>query len=161
MAIYVGAAVAVALILVLGAALFYVLRRRRGGPTTDETLAYARLAFRQRREWLEADFLSHASQSGRPRGLAWVDCDFENEVAFARDRHSGNLRALVGVSIRFEAVEGGGMEDNPNVGNIRAATAVFRFDGLNWATDGRTLFNLNPSEAIAHFQHELELVEQQ
>ncbi len=51
------------------------------------------------------------------------------------------------------------MEDNPNVGNLRAATAVFRFDGNDWTTDGRAIFNLNPLQAIEHFQHELETVD--
>ena len=50
------------------------------------------------------------------------------------------------------------MEDNPNVSNVRAATAVFNFDGV-WTTEGRAIFNLNPTEAIRHFQSELEMVE--
>ena len=119
----------------------------------------ARQLFHRRREWLEARFLTLASQSGKPRGLAWVDCEFQDEVAFARDRTTGELRALVGVTIRFKAVDGGGLEDNPNVNNLRAATAVFRMERLTWATDGRAIFNLNPAEAIQHFQHELETVD--
>ena len=131
----------------------WFLRRRR-----DSQLEEARSVFRRRREWLEARFLSLASESGKPRGLAWADCDFENDVAFARDRNSGRLRALVGLTIRFEAIEGGGMEDVEAVSNLRAATAVFRFDGSQWETDGRAIFNLNPSEAIRHYQHELEAI---
>ena len=115
--------------------------------------------FYRRREWVEAKFLTLASESGKPRGLLWVDCEFDNGVSFARDRESGELRALVGVTISFEAVEGGDMEDNPNVGNLRAATAVFRFQGDEWTTDGRAIFNLNPTQAIEHFQHELETVD--
>jgi hypothetical protein len=44
------------------------------------------------------------------------------------------------------------------VGNLRAATAVFRVERGHWATDGRALFNLNPTEAIAYYQDNLELV---
>src|SRR3982074_3156035 len=108
----------------------------------ETKLDEARRAFHQRREWLEARFMTLASRSGKPRGLAWVDCDFEDAVSFARDRASGQLRALVGVTIRFRAIEGGGMEDNPNVANLRAATSVFHLNGEIWETDGRTLFNL-------------------
>jgi hypothetical protein len=151
---YILAALAVALI---GGAAVAVVRLRRERPRLDAR--HARRAFQQRREWLEAHFVTLASQSGKPRGLTWVDCDFGDQVAYARDRHSGQLRALVSVAIRFEAVAGGPMEDNPNVGNIRAATAVFRFDNGGWRTDGRALFNLNPSEAIEHFQHELEVLD--
>jgi hypothetical protein len=131
------------------------LRKRR----SDAFLAAARQQFRLRREWLEAKFVTVASTSGQPRGLAWVECDFENEAALARDRASGQLRAFVGVTIRFQAIEGGGMEEMEAVGNLRAATAVFLHDGQKWTTDGRAIFNLNPTEAIEHFQHELEVVD--
>lgn len=141
-------------VLIAGIATMLLARRPR-----KVNLEQARRLFHLRREWLEARFFTLASHSGRPRGLEWVDCDFDDPVSFARDRHTGRLRALSGVTIRFRAVEGGGMEDNPNVANLRAACAVFHLDGEEWSTDGRTLFNLNPAQAIQHFQQELELVE--
>ena len=141
----------------VGAVLAAYVGRRRSR-NRESLMAEARQTFHQRREWLEADFLKMASNSGRPRGLAWVDCEFSDDVCFARDRATGNLRALVAVTIRFAAVEGGGMEDVEAVGNLRAATTVFRFDGKNWESDGRAIFNLNPDETIRHFQHELEAV---
>ena len=128
------------------------LRRRR------LQLQHAYDLFHLRREWLEAHFLTLASNSGRPRGLDWVDCEFDDGVVFARDRQHGGLRAFVGVTITFEATPGGGMEDVEAVGNLRAATAVFRCDEGTWATDGRTIFNLNPEETVRHFGNELELV---
>jgi len=51
------------------------------------------------------------------------------------------------------------MEDNPNVGNLRLATAVFHFQRNEWISDGRVLFNLNPAQAIERFTLELETVE--
>ncbi|HTN75354.1 MAG TPA: hypothetical protein VL096_08910, partial [Pirellulaceae bacterium] len=140
----------------VGIGTYFARRRPAAVIPVEPTLEAARDLFTLRREMLEAKFVSLASQSGKPRGLTWVDCDFESRVAFARDRHTRQLRALVGVTIRFEATEGGGMEENPNVGNLRAATAVFRFENGQWLTDGRAIFNLNPAEAIKHFQHELE-----
>ena len=121
-------------------------------------LQQARRDFHRRREWLEARFVTLASQSGKPRGLAWTRCDFDDAVTFARDRTSGQLRAFVGVTIGFEAVEGGGMEEVAAVSNLRAATAVFYLQDKRWSTDGRAIFNLNPAQAIQHFQHELEAV---
>jgi hypothetical protein len=141
----------VAIVLVLVA---WMLRRPR-----QITLEHARRLFHLRRERLEHRFFLLAAQSGKPRGLEWVDCEFDDDVSFARDRHTGRLRALVGVTIRFRAVEGGDMEDNPNVGNLRAASAVFLMDGDDWSTNGRVLFNLNPAEAIEHYRQELEVVE--
>lgn len=130
----------------------YLLRRR------IEQLRRERKMFQLRREWLEADFLSQAESSGKPRGLRWAECDFESKVSFARDRTNGHLRALVGTTISFEAIPGGDMEDVEAVGHLRSATAVFYFDGGHWKTDGRAIFNLSPRETIEHFHHELEAV---
>jgi hypothetical protein len=121
-----------------------------------EALVHARDVFHRRREWLEAEFLTQASRSGKPRGLEWVNCDFDDAVTFARDRQTGDLRALVGVTISFAATEGGGMEHVEAVGNLRAATAVFRFAEKRWSTDGRAVFNLTPNQTIERFCHELE-----
>jgi hypothetical protein len=119
-------------------------RRRR--------LVQAQRDFRIQRERLECLFLELAAASGKPRGLRWGDCSFENDVAYACDERSGELSAFVALTIRFEAIEGGGMEEVEAVGNLRAATAVFHFDGRRWQTSGRVVFNLNPTEAIAHFR---------
>jgi hypothetical protein len=132
----------------------HLLQARR-----ERKLNEARELFHLRREWLEADFLKLAGQRGIPRGLSWASCDFDDDIQFAKDRASGQLRALVGVTIQFEAVAGGGMEDVEAVSNLRAATGIFFYDGRQWSTSGRALFNLNPLEAIRHYRHELETVD--
>jgi hypothetical protein len=123
-------------------------------------LARARKDFHRQRERLEARFLTLASNSGKPRGLRWVECEFEDDVAYARDRRSGDLSAFVAVTISFEAIEGGPMEGVEAVGNLRAATAVFYFSHAAWQTDGRAIFNLNPTEAIAYYR-DFEMVAQE
>jgi len=149
--------VVASVILIVGFAVAGMLRLRFGRRRIP--LEQAKQLFHLRREWLEARFFTQASSSGKPRGLAWVDCEFDDDVSFARDRGSGQLRAFVAVTIRFTAVEGGGMEGNENVGRLRAATAVFLLDGNEWVTRGRAIFNLSPGQAIAHFHEELEVVE--
>src|SRR3954470_23583325 len=67
--------------------------------------------FRVQREQLEAKFFDLAAAQGKPRGLRWRECDWQNGVVFARDVQSKLLTAFVGVNIRFEAIEGGDMED--------------------------------------------------
>ena len=89
-------------------------------------LTRARRDFHRQREHLEARFLQIASRSGKPRGLEWTGCDFDDAVVYARDRRSGELSAFVAITISFEAIEGGPMEGVEAVGNLRAATAVFR-----------------------------------
>ena len=53
------------------------------------------------------------------------------------------------------------MEGVEAVGNQRAATAVFRIDQGQWSTEGRAIFNLNPTEAVQFYQANLELVAQE
>ncbi|HVU87049.1 MAG TPA: hypothetical protein VHD36_06995 [Pirellulales bacterium] len=117
--------------------------------------------FHLHRERLEAKFFELAGKSGKPRGLRWTDCSFDDEVTYARHRQNGELCAFVAVTIAFEAIEGGGMEEVEAVSNLRAATAVFRLDHGKWQTDGRAIFNLNPTEAIAYYQDNLVLVGQE
>jgi hypothetical protein len=133
-------------------------RRPSKAERAAEEYRRARRDFHHQRERLEAKFLELAGLSGKPRGLRWKDCDFADGVAYARDRQTGELCAFVGVTISFEAIEGGGMEEVEAVSNLRAATAVFRRAGEQWKTDGRAIFNLDPVQAIAHFQDTLMLV---
>lgn len=133
--------------------------RRLRAAAVEKRMQAARANFRRRREWLEARFFTLAAESGRPRGLAWVDCEFADAVSFAREKTTGELRALVAVNISFEAIAGGDLEDNPNVGRIRAATAVFLHRHDQWETDGRAIMNLDPQQAINHFRQELETVD--
>ena len=135
-------------------ALLRLLASKKASQQRTE-MAAARQAFHRQRERLEAIFLKLASESGKPRGLQWVNCDFRDEVSLARDCETGALTALVAVTISFEAIEGGSMEDVEAVGNLRAATAVFQYDQGKWSTQGRAIMNLEPLEAIAHFRGKL------
>lgn len=125
----------------------------------ESRIVKARDLFHRQREAAEARFVKLAGSRGLPRGLEWTDVDFADDARFARDRTTGQLRAFVEITITFEAIEGGGMEDNENVGYLRTGTAVFRLDSSKWDTDGRAILNLNPEEAIDHFQSELEPVD--
>ena len=93
--------------------------------------------FHRRREMLEARFFDMARSMGKPRGLRWLDCEWFDTVAFARDKNSGLLTAFVGINIRFEAIEGGDMEGVAAVDTIRDAVAVFHFHHGSWGTGGK------------------------
>jgi hypothetical protein len=131
-------------------ALLRVARRRR--------LAAARSDFLTHRTEHEQQFLAAARASGKPRGLRWKECRFHDGAQFARDRATGEQIALVGVTIGFEAIEGGDMEDVEAVGNLRCATAVFTHNGHEWTTIGRAVFNLEPPEVLTHYAESLEPV---
>ena len=110
------------------------------------------------RKQLESTFFEKAASSGKPRGLAWKSCAFQDDVLLARDRANGELVGLVGVTIGFEAIEGGGMEEVEAVGNLRAATAVFSWNGGEWTTGGRVIFNLEPREVLERYRDNLDPV---
>ncbi len=140
------------------ARLFWLAKRPSKTARQQAEFESARREFHLQRERLEAKFFEIAANSGKPRGLRWTECDFDNDVTYARQRSSGQLCAFVSVTIGFEAVEGGFMEGVEAVGNLRAATSVFHRAGPRWETDGRVLFNLSPSEAINYYQENLVMV---
>lgn len=108
--------------------------------------------FRLHRETLEAKFFDLAAAGGKPRGLRWVECDWQPAVTFARDLRTGLLTAFVSVEIHFEAIEGGDMEDVAAVGTVRDASAVFHYQAGRWGTGGKALFNMNPHEALERLE---------
>lgn len=131
------------------AALFYFYWRGKQGDAISPREVRER--FDRDKARLQDDFFGAASASGKPRGLRWKACQWNELTEWIRDKKTGQLLALVGVTISFEAIEGGDMEGVEAVGNLRNATAVFFFDG-EWRTVGRTIYNLNPDEALVHFQ---------
>lgn len=146
-------------VMVALAVAFAAWRMRPQELTPAERDQRQRDEFRRERERLEAQFFAAAAKLGSPRGLAWIRCDFSDDVTFARDRASGDLWALVAVTIGFEAIEGGGMEEVEAVSNLRAATSVFRHDGNRWLAEGRAVMNLSPAQTVAHFGSDLEPVD--
>ena len=114
--------------------------------------------FRMQREQLEAKFFDLARGRGIPRDLRWVECDWRDEVTFGRAIDDGMLTAFAGVNIRFEAIEGGDMEDVESVGLIRDAAAIFHFHNGRWGTGGRAMFNMDPRAAIERLAGQYEPV---
>jgi hypothetical protein len=122
-------------------------------------LERARELFVLQRERLEAEFFRTAATTGKPRGLLWKELQWETSVEFARERSTGQLAALIPVTIRFEAVADGDMEGVAAVDNLRNASAVFFFHRGHWLTVGKAIFNMNPGEAIAHFKNQYESID--
>lgn len=145
--------VAIGTAVCLGAAWIWLWPRRS---VAEKAPQLARERFRTQREHLEARFFQVASRSGVPRGLAWKDCDFGDEAIFVKNLGSKEFAALVPLTIAFEAIEGGGMEEVEAVHNLRAATAVFEYRDGAWTTQGRAVFNLSPDETVRHFKGQLE-----
>ena len=130
------------------------LRRRRRAWKVQQ----AQREFHFQRERLEAKFLDYAAATGKPRGLRWVECEWNNQPVFVMDRAENKLAAFVGVTIRFQAIEGGEMEDVPAVKDLRTATGIFHYEEGRWITIGKVLFNLEPDQVVARFKDQFEPV---
>jgi len=115
----------------------------------------ASIQFEEQKAALPAKFLLAATATGRPRGLRWRTCDLHDDSLFARDRVTGELYALVGTTVSFEAIAGGDMEEVEAVGNLRWATAIFVYRQGEWSTDGQAVFNLEPAQALEHYRESL------
>jgi hypothetical protein len=139
---------AVVLILVVGQPLLKALQKREAETAVRN--------FRTQREQLEAKFFDIASRLGKPRDLRWLDCDWQDRVTFGREVDSGLLTAFAAVEIRFEAVEGGDMEDVAAVSTVRDAAALFHYKDGSWGTGGRALFNMNPTDALERLNDQYE-----
>ncbi|MBI3823672.1 MAG: hypothetical protein HY289_13465 [Planctomycetes bacterium] len=144
----------VTIVIVVLAIVFWFIGKRTTGISPQQ----ARDLFQQDRSRLQTAFFDAAAASGKPRGLRWTRCQFSDLIEWLRDKQTGQLLTLVGVTISFEAIEGGDMEGVEAVGNLRNASAVFFFQDGRWQTTGRVVFNLNPDEAVQHFQEGYEQI---
>ena len=127
----------------------------------EARFAEARRDFHRQRERLEVKFVQLGVIHANPHAQGWTDCEFDDDVAYARNRSTGELSAFVAVTIEMEDF-GGPADHAPDaIGNLRAATAIFRFDGRRWETDGRAVFDVTPAEAIRFFHRDLKMVGQE
>ena len=90
-------------ILVLAAVLFVIgvalIWRPIMTAWREARFAEARRDFHRQRERLEAKFVQLGLLGHRPDGPRWNDCDFDDDVAYVRNRTTGELSAFVAVTI--------------------------------------------------------------
>lgn len=118
----------------------------------------ARKYFHTQRERLEAKFVHLAASRAKDDSPRLTDCNFADDVSYVRNRATGELSAFVAVSVATEDPKSSALNTGDAVGNLQLGTAVFRFDRDHWETEGRTILNLSPSEAIRFFVNDLEKV---
>ncbi|HEX3148805.1 MAG TPA: hypothetical protein VHR66_12060 [Gemmataceae bacterium] len=118
----------------------------------------ARESFRLQKERLEEIVLKSAAATGKPRGLRWLSCRFNDEFTLVRDKATRRLAALIPVTVRFDPVPGGEMEQVEAATEPRQATAVMHFRRGQWVSDGQTLFNVTPADALRLHSREFDAV---
>ena len=64
----------------------------------------ARVLFHRERERLEARLVKQIAVPVVTGEVEWLDCDFDDQVTFLRDRRTGELLALVVVTLGPETV---------------------------------------------------------
>ncbi|HMP02415.1 MAG TPA: hypothetical protein PKD86_01695 [Gemmatales bacterium] len=106
--------------------------------------------FADQRRRLELDFLLQAAKLGKPRGLRWLQADWQPDVFLAWDRTQDGYFALVEAAFQFEAEPDSDMIDLPAVALAKAGTALFAWTGRHWVPTGRVFFNLSPRELLTH-----------
>ncbi len=142
-------------------AAFVLIWRPVRAASREARFAQARRDFHAQRERLEMKFIYLAGIHPQSRALHWADCEFDDDVAYVRNRSTGELSAFVAVTVATDHLEDPAAGIGGLVGNLRAGTAVFRFDRSHWETDGRAILNLSPTEAIRFYQNDLEMVDQE
>ena len=80
-------------------------------PLTADQYTAQQTAFTDTQSTLQDRFFSIVSQSGKPKGLIWKSCKFDEATMWVIEKQSANLHALLSTVIHFEAVPGGPMED--------------------------------------------------
>jgi len=151
-------AAAIAILVAVGVAL--LLRPLRAS-WRQARFEGARRDFHRQRERLEAKFVQLGTAGDRAHAPRWIDGEFDDDVAYVRNRATGELSAFVAVMLEMDPSGEQGLALGEGGNRFRAGTAVFRFDGGHWETDGRAIFNLSPAEAIRFFHRDLELVGQE
>lgn len=142
----------------LGATAIAALRGRNRRPRLSAPIAglmQAKRRFHVQRERLEAKFLQLAAAHAQPDAPRWIDGSFADDVAYVRDRSNGQLSALVAVTLAADELDRLSMNLSEQG---QAGTAVFRFDCDHWETDGRTILNLSPAEAVERFHRDFEMI---
>ncbi len=144
----------------IGLAAAAFLWRPRCQASCAAGLTQAKQRFHVQRERLEAKFIQLASAKAKPEAPRWADCTFADDVAYVRNRATGEISAFVAVAIATEPahLDRAGQDEPDADRPLQAGTAVFRFDRDHWETDGRAILNLSPNEAVTYYRHDWEIV---
>ncbi len=102
----------------------------------------ARQAFRLRREWLEAGFLTALARIDPIERIRWENAQWHDEVHWGRDHQTRRLLALVEIHFDLDPFTG---SQDPRTNH---ATALFEYRKGRWFADGKRLDATRPEEAF-------------
>lgn len=114
----------------------------------------ARALFHRERERLEARLVKQITVPVVTGEMEWLDCEFDDQVTFLRDRQSGAFVALVAI-ILGPQTPWVVVSDEESRGH---GVAIFRFHKNHWVADPKVHMNLTPDEVVQEFGGRMELV---
>ncbi len=106
--------------------------------------------FRWQREGLELRFLRRVALEDSDALPYWEAARWLDEVIWARDRHTGDLLAMVGVEVVEPNDSEWGLEtlyDQQSEVLVHRATVIFIYRHGYWQTDGLWVDDIHPAEA--------------
>lgn len=139
-----GLLIAAGTLLLCLLAAWAVLRRPVRQIVEDVRVEHARALFHRNRERLEARFISTLERSDPDEAERWEAARWDDDVLWARDRHTHHLLALTGVEFEPAPFE-------LSFGHSHA-TAIFEFHKGQWCTQGKRVDEMRPEEAIGLFR---------
>ncbi|MGQ9503845.1 MAG: hypothetical protein ACUVQG_02465 [Thermogutta sp.] len=114
----------------------------------------ARALFHRERERLEARLVKQIAVPVVTGEMEWLDCEFDNQVTFLRDRRTGGLVALVGVMLGPETSWTVELDEQSRGYGV----AIFRFDNNHWRAEPKIHMNATPDDIIRGFSKAMEVV---
>jgi len=113
----------------------------------------ARMLFHRERERLEARLIKQIAVPVVTGEMEWLDCDFEDEVTFLRDRRSGEYVAVVMITLGPET--SWAIDSDQESGTRRGRVSVWQ-EPLDIRS--KVYMNLTPEEMVRAFSDRMELV---
>jgi len=113
----------------------------------------ARALFHRERERLEARLVKQITVPVVTGEMEWLDCEFEDQVTFLRNRQSGEFVALVAILLGPQTPWVAGSDDESGGRGV----AIFRFHRKHWVADPKVHMNLTPDDMVQEFGGTMEL----
>ena len=140
-----GLLIGTGILFTCGLAAWVILRRPILQIVEDVHVDHARALFHQRREWLEARFVSALARTDPAEGQRWENAQWHDEVLWARDRQTSPAAGAWSASSSSP-----GRSTRSRL--RRHATALFEYRKGRWYAEGQRLDETRPDEAVGRNQ---------
>lgn len=114
----------------------------------------ARKQFHKQRERLEAKLVRQIAVPAVAGELEWMDCEFDDEILFLREKKGRGLAAVVAVTLGTESEWLTPASEEP----YRCGVAIFRFQNEKWDVDPKIYMNLGLDDVVRELSRTMEVL---